>query len=378
MVYWNNIPSPYMVDRFNALADRGRMEFEAWFSTRTEPGRSWKLNESEWRFDHRYLRGVGSGQHRVDLPVRLFASNRPDVLVSLYASPAFVVGSTLARLGGTKVAYWTEVTFDSWVTRSRWKEWLKRQLFTGVDGVMTPGSDGRRFARRYGTPADRIHIVPHAIDVAHFREGAALARHQRDEIRSEIGVSGCTFIYVGRLWERGKGLDHLIDAFAEVVRDGGTPASLLLVGDGPDDGRLRRRVADLGLADNVVFAGFISAVGLPRYHAASDVFVFPTLGDPYGLAVDEAMAAGLPVIATTAAGELDLRLHHGENGLVVPPADTAALANAMKQLARDEDARKQLGAKSALMIDGRTPEQWARDFERAVGSMLVRVNPRRR
>lgn len=369
VVYWNNIPSPYMVDRFNMLADRGTLEFEAWFSTRTEADRSWSFDENSWRFRHRYLRGIGRGAGRLELPAGLVGRHRPDLLVCLYASPSVIVGRLLAGMGGTKVAFWAEVTFDAWVRRRPWKEALKRVLFSSVDAVVTAGDDGRRFAERYGTPPDRIFFTPHSIDVDRFAAVASTARAKRQELRARLGAAGCTFMYVGRLWEYGKGLGHLLDAFAKVSQEPHAPVTLVLVGDGPDEAPLRQRATDLGLR-NVVFRGFVPSEALPELYVAADVFVFPTLGDPYGLVLDEAMACSLPLISTSAVGELHLRISDGLNGLIVPPADSVALARAMSALAADSEGRMRMGAESRRLVEGRTPERWAKDFERAVSAIL--------
>ncbi len=92
----------------------------------------------------------------------------------------------------------------------------------------------------------------------------------------------------------------------------------------PEDGTLRQACAARGIR-NVSFVGFIQKRELPRYYALADVFVFPTLGDPYGLVVDEAMACGLPVISTSAAGEIHDRVEDGVNGYIVPPGRMALL-----------------------------------------------------
>ncbi|THD05861.1 hypothetical protein, partial [Metallibacterium scheffleri] len=68
LVYWNNSPSPYMVERFNVLADRGAFEFEAWFNDRIEPGRSWDVDESTWRLNFRYLPTTRIGKRGLHWP----------------------------------------------------------------------------------------------------------------------------------------------------------------------------------------------------------------------------------------------------------------------------------------------------------------------
>ncbi|EQD46609.1 Glycosyl transferase, group 1 domain protein, partial [mine drainage metagenome] len=89
-----------------------------------------------------------------------------------------------------------------------------------------------------------------------------------------------------------------------------------------------------------------------------------------GLVVDEAMACGLPVISTSAAGEIRDRIEEGVNGYIVPPEDSAALVERMLTLAQDGALRARMGNISAEKIKGHTPEKWAGDFERIVAQML--------
>jgi glycosyltransferase involved in cell wall biosynthesis len=369
VVYWNNIPAPYMVERFDALAKRGSLDFEAWFSARTESDRSWKVDESLWRFSYRYLPSVELGASALAFPGPLLRGRAPDVLVSLYAGADFLAGSTLARRRGARIAFWVEVTYDAWVKRRRWKEAVKSRILPRADGILTAGDDGHAFARRYGVSDDRIHQVPHVVDFERIARGARLAEAERDRVRAELGVRGITFVYVGRLWA-GKGLTYLLDAFGELqARDVGE-VSLLLVGDGRDEGELRPQARAQGLR-NVVFSGFQGDDVLSRLYAASDVFVFPTLGDPFGMVVLEAMACGLPVVATTAAGEISERVVEGVNGFLVAPASSDQLLERLTVLARDEDLREAMGAASVRKVARQSPDQWAEAFEQALDKILA-------
>jgi glycosyltransferase involved in cell wall biosynthesis len=367
VIYWNNIPAPYVVERFNAVTRRGNIELEAWFGARTEPDRSWTIDESTWEFPHRYLPRIGIGPYRLSLPTLVPTARRPDLLVSLYATPSFLMGLRIAWWRGWRTALWVEVTFDAWVRRRRWKEALKRAVFQRVDGVITAGQDGRAFAMRYGVPSERIHIARNVADVHYFASEAGTARREREAIRAELGLSGVVFLYVGRLW-RGKGIDSLLAAFQAVAATHPDDSSLLLVGDGPEEPRIERMIRSTGL--RVRLAGFHQKARLPRLYAAADVFVFPTLGDPYGLVVDEAMAAGLPVISTTSAGEIRERVVDDVNGYLVPPDDPAALAAAMRRLVVDSALRQNMGAHSAEMIAPYTPDSWAEAFEKAVERII--------
>ncbi|MCK5857889.1 MAG: glycosyltransferase family 4 protein [Abyssibacter sp.] len=367
VVYWNNIPSPYMVERFNALADRNAFEFEAWFNDRIHSDRSWAVDETAWRFRHRYLPATRLFGRTLHWPLPLLG-RRPDVLVSLYAEPVFLAGWALAKWRGARTAFRVLMTHDRWVIRHPVKEALKRFLFRQIDAIETPGEEGKAFAMRYGAPAERIFFATHTVDIPYFHAAVAAARPERDELRRELGLAGTTFIYVGRLWW-GKGINHLLEAFERLQRQSSAPVSLLLVGDGPEEAELKQACAERGI-HNVVFAGFRQKPELPRYYALADVFVFPTLGDPYGLVVDEAMACGLPVISTVAAGEIRDRVEEGVNGYVVPPEDSAALAGAMRILVEDAALRERMGAVSVQKVQGHTPERWAEDFEHIVHRLL--------
>lgn len=369
VVYWNNIPSPYMVERFNALADRDPFEFEAWFNDRIQSDRSWAVDEAAWRFRHRYLPTTHLFGHTQHWPLPALG-RRPDVLVSLYAEPSFLAGWALTKLRGAKTAFWCQVTMDRWVQRKAWKNAIKRVVFPRVDATLGSGEESRAFAVQFGTPSDKAMCLPHSIDVTYYRDGAYRTQPHRDTLRRELGLKGATFIYVGRLWW-GKGINYLLDAFERLQRQGAAPVSLLLVGDGPEEAKLKQACAERGIGD-VVFVGFQQKTDLPRYYALADVFVFPTLGDPYGLVVDEAMACGLPVISTSAAGEIRDRVEEGVNGYIVPPEDSAALAGAMRTLTEDAELRERMGAVSAQKIQGHTPDKWAEDFERIVSALLGR------
>lgn len=363
LVFWNTIPSPNVVDRLNVLADRRQVDFEAWFNEPSAAGRSWAVEEHTWRFRHRYLPSVQIGEHKLALPTPLLVGQAPAVLICLHGDPAFVIGHVMAKLRRVAVAIRVLATFDSWVRRYWWKEALKRLIFRSVDAVLVPGRDAAMFAAKYGAERSKVHLVDQVVDVEHFTAGAKKAREERTRIRADLGLRGTTFLYVGRLW-MGKGLEHLFEAYGTTQKTSPADVSLLIVGDGVDEARLRWLQGKLGLR-NVTFVGFQAKARLPEYYAASDVLVFPTLGDPYGLVVDEAMASELPVISTTAAGEIHARVDDS-NGALVPPGDSAALERAMVRFASGGPCQREMARASRRKIAGKTPESWAAQVEEVV------------
>jgi len=244
-----------MVERFNALADRGNLDFEAWFNERLASDRSWIVDERSWRFRYRYMPSFRVGRWHLRFPLPLLGRRPPDVLVSLYAEPSFLVGWAIARARNRLTMFRMLATFDTWVKRRWWKETIKRFIFRRVDGVETPGSQAREYAKKYNAPDDRIFYARHTVDVEHFVAGRAAALPEREQFRAQLGLKGVTFIYVGRLWW-GKGVNYLLDGFAEVQRRlKDSEVSLLLLGDGADEEKLREQCRLNGIR-NVIFAGF--------------------------------------------------------------------------------------------------------------------------
>lgn len=373
VVYWSNLPSHYVSGRLNAVAARGNVCLEGWFNMRRAPRRSWQIDEREWLFKHRYIDPIAGAGRGLHIPFQELREVEPALLISLYAEPSFVAGTLAAKSMGTRTAFRVLPTFDAWTPRSPLKETTKHVLFRSVDSVKVPAQMGSTVARRYGVPTNRIFPVMQSIDVEHYASARDLNPSARERERLRLGIHGCVFLYVGRLWS-GKGMDTLLDAYDEVKREC-SDVSLLLVGDGIDEARYRERARSM---PGVVFAGFVQPAELPSTYALADVFVFPTLGDPHGLVVEEAMAAGLPVISSEAAGEIRARLPEGRAGYIVPPARADQLAARMLRLARDARLRRDFAQVAASLVTRRTHEQYAVDFERFVEGTLVlpkRQNP---
>ena len=144
-------------------------------------------------------------------------------------------------------------------------------------------------------------------------------------------------LFVGRL-ARQKNLEGLLDA----LKIAGKNVSLTLAGAGPDEGKLRRRVERLGLAERVSFRGQVDRSGLLREFAAADALVLPSWYEGFPRVLLEAAAAGLPAIATAVSGA-DEMIEEGASGFIVPVGDTASVADRITRLADDASVRAGMG-----------------------------------
>lgn len=215
----------------------------------------------------------------------------------------------------------------------------------------------RDFVRQYFPQVDPV-VVPNGVDVDRFGADLTPIHHLRD---------GCiNFLFVGRL-EKRKGLGDLITAFQH-ASSRLDRVRLIIVGDGPLRGSVENMVARRRLK-NVVMVGYVPAEVLPRYHASADVFCAPASGrESFGIVLLEAMAAGLPVIATEIPGYLSV-VAAGVDSLTVRPNSPIEMGAAMTVLARDPELRRRLGAagkaKASLFAWPRVAAQVVEVYERA-------------
>ena len=193
-----------------------------------------------------------------------------------------------------------------------------------------------------GVPRGQLRVVPPGRDVAQAHgEPPGDLRHGRRVALLSVGN-----------WVARKGLLDLLDALARLPDDA---ATLHLVGDPdaepPYAARVRARLARPNLAGRVVGHGPLPVEQVAALYAAADAFVLASTREPYGTVYGEAMAAGLPVVGY-AAGNLPHLARDGQEGLVVPPGDVAALASALQRLAADEALRARLGSAAAARAAG--------------------------
>ncbi len=180
---------------------------------------------------------------------------------------------------------------------------------------------------------ERIELWPRGVDTSRFSPA-----HRSARLRARYGFApeDLVVLYVGRLAKE-KELDRLFAAFAG-LRPSAPHLRLLVVGDGPDRGRLERRYGGEG----VVFAGYQEGEALSAHYASADCFAFPSRTETFGNVVQEAMASGLPVVGVAAGGVRDV-VRAGETGLLADPDDPADFARMLGRLVLDADLRRRLG-----------------------------------
>jgi phosphatidylinositol alpha-mannosyltransferase len=190
----------------------------------------------------------------------------------------------------------------------------------------------RAFFNRY-FPDYPLRVIPNGVDTTVYKPGLSPIRHLRDE---NVNV-----LFVGRL-EKRKGIGDLLRGY-EFLRNRVPRCRLIIVGDGPLRGRAESFIARHRLGD-VVMAGYVPDSVLPRYYSTADIFCAPATGsESFGIVLLEAMASGLPVVATEIPGYMSV-VEPGRDSLTVRPKGWAELGAALVILARDAELRHRMGA----------------------------------
>jgi glycosyltransferase involved in cell wall biosynthesis len=213
--------------------------------------------------------------------------------------------------------------------------WLRRHA--AKCAVVPLGIDAERFAQ--ADPAQVAELRAHyrgADEGQRTNDGGSV--HSSVVVRPSSDAKLPLLLFVGRL-RYYKGLHVLLNALPDV------PARLLIGGSGPERERLEAQAAALGIADRVCFLGDIADGELPALYHAADIFVLPAhlRAEALGLSQIEALASGVPCVSTELGTGTSFANRHGETGLVVPPGDPAALAQALNTLLASPALRRRMG-----------------------------------
>ena len=353
------IPAPYRIPLFNALSQR--VDLRVLFLAERDPRRGfYEPHRDEWRFDGRVLRGpqLQRGARWLLLNrgvIRELRRFRPDaVAVGGWNQPAFWAALAYCRLRRIPLLVWIESTARDARSEARPLALARGAMVRGASGAFVPGTAAAEYARSLGV--ELVETAPNAIDASVF-ERAAVDRSGRD---------GCTFLYVGGSTRR-RGSTRCSRHFARCPASSRWSAQEAMSSDS-------ERLA----GERVRFEGAKDRDELVDYYRDADVFVLPSRSEPWGMVLNEAAAAGLPLVATEESGAARDLIEEGVNGFRVPAGDVSALRERLTRLAEDAELRASAGARSRELARGFTPEAWAEASPGSRSELSAAAGSRRR
>lgn len=289
--------------------------------------------------------------------IRLIDDERPDYVLANCAIPAGYIAFYAHRrrslpytviLQGSDVPGYKNSRFAlvyPFVTP------VMRRIWRSASHVAAVSPDLRDLALN-AWPPGKVAVIENGVDTKFFHPRTSSAVDKTSPLRVAV---------TAQLIER-KGLQHLISALAGMSGEKRAGFKIDIYGQGPFESFLRRAIDDNDISGSVSLPGLVERATLAENLAAADVFVLPSLQEGRSLAMLEAMASGLPVIVTTAAGSGIAE--HGVNALVVPPADPGSLKKALLSLATDPALRRTLGQAARKSAE---EHAWSRIWQQHAG-----------
>lgn len=230
----------------------------------------------------------------------------------------------------------------------RWRveRLLRPRTIRASAGLIVPTeAEEARVRARYDVPSSKLRRIPNPLDLETWRPGDRAGARERLGIATEVPVA----VWHGRVEIEKKGLDVLLTAWESVCRgDGGAESRLLVIGSGRDDDRLRAQIESAGL-DRIVWLDRLvhDPATLRDLLSAGDVYVFPSRGEGFPVALQEAVACGLPVVAADASGVREIvGTDDLAAGVIVPRGEPDELAAALSRLLADSSLRRTLARRA--------------------------------
>ncbi len=362
-----NVIAPYqkpVLDRLSQIHPGMRI----FLSTPMESNRPWKL---EWqgldvavqktitlKRSWRHPKGFTELLY-VHLPLDTIAQLnrfRPDIVISWEMGVRTMLAAVYRRIRrGSRLIVWAEFAESTEYGRGTPRQMLRKLLHHCVDAFLVTGESGARYLRSLGVPPRKIFQIAYTTEVGRF---AAVPIARRSEL-------ACRLLYVGQLIER-KGLAQFLQVLSRwAVLHSDRRIGFEFAGEGP----LRGCLQEFAIPPNVSFSflGNISYRNLPDVYSHADVFVLPTMADTWGVVVNEAMAAGVPVLGSVYAQAVSELVHDGSNGWTfrpdVPGQMFDALDRALHTPADKLEKMRECARATALRL---TPDHVASLVDRAI------------
>jgi glycosyltransferase involved in cell wall biosynthesis len=288
------------------------------------------------------------------------------ILYTGYVCATFWLAIAAAKASKTAVLFGTDAHELAPRDGKRWKlkvkKWFWPRLFRLADVALIVSSGSAALMSSLEIPEDRIVLAPFCVDNEWWVKQSDLV--DRAAVRARWGVPehAAVIFYCAKLqsWKRPQ---DLLRAFA---KSAGEDAYLMFAGAGPLRPALELEATSLGISDRVRFLGFANQSALPELYTSSDVFVLPSEYEPFGLAVNEAMLCGCPVIVSDRVGARFDLVREGETGYVFPCGDVDGLAAILRRALNDRQRLCRIGEAARARMAGWSHLDYARALVEAV------------
>jgi glycosyltransferase involved in cell wall biosynthesis len=365
-----NFVPPYRVSMFEALA--GAVDkLLILTSTLMESNRPWRFAPGsldvvvQRTLSFPQTQNGGAFRDRIELHVPLDTTQRlrefaPDVIVTGELGARTIAATYFGSKHGVPVVLWATLSERTERRRGRVRRLVRERILRGVEHVLVNGRSGERYVRSFGVSPSRITRVPATTEMEPF---LAIPIE-----RESVGV--LRVLFVGGLIPR-KAPHALLQA-AQNIATPERPIELTFVGDGPLRVDLERR-ASAGVSGLVVrFTGGVEYAEVPVHYQNADVLAFPTLADEWGLVVNEAMAAGVPVLGSSESQAVEELVVDGENGWLLEDSTRDGIARGLERVLATSPARRTaMRRRARASVGGLHPHDAARKIHGVLSAVVA-------
>jgi glycosyltransferase involved in cell wall biosynthesis len=356
VAFLTNFIPPYRLSLYEALT-REAGEMRIFISTAMESNRHWQpewgtldvVQQRALTFQRTWRTRSFSEHYELHIPydtILQLRKWRPDVILTGEMGARSLQAAVYGRATRTPVAVWAMLSERTEEERSGLRAMARRWLVKRAALIIVNGESGARYLHRFGVSDDRLLRVNQSLDLNPFL-ALPLQRSAHQ---------GLHLLHVGTLSER-KGVRVLLEALAAQIAHKQT-CTVTFVGDGP----LRAELRGIPLPANLTvnWVGNVPYAELPKWYGQADVLLFPSLGDEWGLVVNEALAAGVPVMGSVHAQAVTELIEDGVNGWIVNPDTREAVGTALERVfATPAEELDRMRAAARESIRNTTPQRAA-------------------
>ena len=365
IVILHNIVSPYKTLLFKELYAINN-SIEVLYMAHTENNRQWSIDTNELSFPHSFIfNGLLDNINPFTLAARTWKElnlRKPDILIlGGYSYSACWAGFLWAKRNKKIIVLWSATNQDDH-SRVFLKEKIKGLLIKRCDAANVYGQKSRDYLIRLGLNKDAIFIKGNTTDNDFYYTRTNEFRVKRNSLCRQYKLAKHNFLYIGR-FSKEKNILHLLKAYKRLKAE--NDWGLILIGDGPQNEEIANYIERNNIK-NVSMPGFQQKEDIPKFLAVSDIFILPSISEPWGLVVNEAMAAGLPVLVSKRCGCHPDLIKEGVNGFSFDPFDGDELYGLMKDVADGQHDLPRMGEASLAIIKNYTPKRAARAISQAI------------
>lgn len=294
------------------------------------------------------------------------ANARPQtVAIAGWSHPAAMAALLWCASTGTPAIVMSD-SAETDEIRHRWREAVKRRIVALYGAALVGGAPHRRYLTTLSMPERHILDGLDVVDNTHFSVGAGLARQKDASLRALHGLPDRYFMTSCRMIAK-KNLFTVLDAYRDYRSQVGAAAwDLVMLGEGRLASELRNYAVQLGLTGHVHMPGFRQYDELPVFYGLAAAFILASTTEQWGLVVNEAMAAGVPVLVSSRCGCREDILQPGISGYLFDPDDPRQLSLSMQAVGADSGKAARMALAGQNVIAEWSPDRFARNLRRAV------------